>query len=113
MDDRQRETICDHENVEAKLCRESELGEFIISDEGVTNSSYLLITQAVHLKDTAPINYTVKKTGYYCVGTYGYSAKAYRGVIEFRNAYGELPGAQIAKVPFFGGISVVYAVITA
>ena len=30
---------------------------------------------------------------------------------EFRNAYGELPGAQIPKLPFYGGLTIVYAVI--
>ena len=34
-------------------------------------------------------------------------------MVEFRNAYGELPAAQIAKLPFYGGITIVYAVIGA
>ena len=37
----------------------------------------------------------------------------YTATVEFRNAYGELPAAQIAKLPFYGGITVVYAVIGA
>lgn len=35
----------------------------------------------------------------------------YTATVEFRNAYGELPAAQIAKLPFYGGITLVYAVI--
>lgn len=35
----------------------------------------------------------------------------YTAVVTFRNAYGELPAAQIAKLPFYGGITIVYAVI--
>jgi hypothetical protein len=35
----------------------------------------------------------------------------YTAAVEFRNAYGELPAAQIAKLPFYGGITIVYAVI--
>ena len=31
--------------------------------------------------------------------------------MTFRNAYGELPAAQIAKLPFYGGLTIVYAVI--
>lgn len=31
--------------------------------------------------------------------------------MTFQNAYGELPAAQIAKLPFYGGITIVYAVI--
>lgn len=32
-------------------------------------------------------------------------------MVEFRNAYGELPAAQIAKLPFYGALTIVYAVI--
>lgn len=58
------------------------------------------------------MNYPVKRTGYYCVGTYGFSAEDYRAVVEFRNAYGELQAAQIAKLPFYGGLTIVYAVMS-
>lgn len=33
------------------------------------------------------------------------------GVIEFREAYGELPATQIPKLPFYGGITILYAVV--
>jgi hypothetical protein len=75
-----------------------------------------IFTQAVHLKDPGlPINYGIKKTGYYCVGTTGFTPDGveYTATVEFRNAYGELPAAQIAKLPFYGGITIVYAVIAA
>lgn len=52
----------------------------------------------------------MKKTGFYCVSTYAFSGHDYQGVVEFRNAYGELPAAQIAKLPFYGGLTIVYAV---
>lgn len=45
------------------------------------------------------------------MGTYGYSDVEYKAAVEFRNAYGELPAAQIAKLPFYGGLTIVYAVI--
>ena len=65
------------------------------------------------MKDVKPINYPVKKTGYYCVGTYGYSTEKYEATVVFRNSYGELPAAQIPKLPFYGGLTIVYAVIGA
>ena len=79
-------------------------------------STNLVFTQAVHLKDPGlPINYEIKKTGYYCVGTTSYTPVdvEYKATVEFRNAYGELPAAQIAKLPFYGGITIVYAVVGA
>jgi hypothetical protein len=73
-----------------------------------------LFTTAIHLNNTGPpINYPIKNTGYYCVGTTGYSPTdvKYNAVVEFRNAYGELPAAQIPKLPFYGIITIVYAVM--
>jgi len=64
----------------------------------------------VHLKEPKAINYPILRTGYYCVGTYA-SNTEYTAIVEFRNAYGELPAAQIAKLPFYGGLTIVYAVI--
>jgi hypothetical protein len=79
-------------------------------------SKNVIFTQAVHLGDPGlPVNYGIKKTGYYCVGTAAFSPldAQYSAMVEFRNAYGELPAAQIAKLPFYGGITIVYAVIGA
>lgn len=53
----------------------------------------------------------IKKTGYYCVSTYAPEGVEYQAVVEFRNAYGELGGAQIPKLPFYGGLTIAYAVL--
>lgn len=76
-------------------------------------SQNVIITQAVHLNQPPAVNYQIKKTGYYCVGTYGFSNQNYKAIVEFRNAYGELPAAQIAKLPFYGGLAIMYAVVGA
>lgn len=70
-----------------------------------------IISEAIHLNDPPAVSYSVKKTGYYCVGTFAFSDKGYQGVVEFRNAYGELAAAQIAKLPFYAAITVVYAFV--
>lgn len=70
-----------------------------------------IITQKIHLNDPKSVKYQVEKTGYYCVDTLKFSDVDYEAVVEFRNAYGELPAAQIAKLPFYGGLTIVYAVI--
>lgn len=101
-----RTYLCDDGGVAAGICIEEQIGEFLLNK---TEPKSQIITQAIHLKDPVPINYPIKKTGYYCVGTYGFSDTAYTAVVEFRNAFGELPAAQIAKLPFYAAITIVYA----
>ena len=73
----------------------------------------MVLTKAVHLNDAAPINYAIKKTGYYCVLTDVVNTKKYDLVVEYRNAYGELEATQIPKLPFYGGMSILYALLAA
>ena len=107
----QKEYICTDENVKKSFCNETEIGSFILSPNATENRKHLIISQSIHLKDPQPINYAINKTGYYCVSTSGFSSDSYKAAVEFRNAYGELPAAQIAKLPFYGGLTIVYAVI--
>lgn len=60
------------------------------------------------MKNASPIKYDIKNTGYYCVLTDKFTAGNYEAVVEFRNAYGELPATQIPKLPFYGGITLLY-----
>ena len=106
----QKEYICNEQNVKKEFCNETQIGEFILSPNA-SESRSLILPQSVHLKDPKPIHYAINKTGYYCVSTSGFSSDSYKAAVEFRNAYGELPAAQIAKLPFYGGLSIVYAVI--
>lgn len=108
-----KETICDNDNISAGLCKEDELGAFILAENATESSKNPIFSQAVHLKDSKPINYPIRKTGYYCISTFAFSGHNYRAAVEFRNAYGELPAAQIAKLPFYGGLAITYAVLGA
>lgn len=113
-----REYICDDETINLNYCNKNQTGEFILSPNATDLSKSLIYTQVVHLKDPGiPVNYEIKKTGYYCVGTtvpaFVPGDVVYTAIVEFRNAYGELPASQIAKLPFYGGITIVYAVIGA
>ncbi|KAL5343071.1 lung seven transmembrane receptor-domain-containing protein [Aspergillus crustosus] len=110
-DPEEYQSICDQTNFEADLCKEEQLGSFLLAPNATEAAQFRIISQAVHLNNPEAINYPVKRTGYYCVSTYGYSGEDYRAVIEFRNAYGELPAAQIPKLPFYGGLTIVYAVV--
>ncbi|TGO58233.1 hypothetical protein BCON_0057g00200 [Botryotinia convoluta] len=114
IDSIQKEFICDPENISNGFCNSNQTGQFLLAPNATERSISQIYTGAVHLNSTGPpINYPIKKTGYYCVGTTGYSPTnvKYTAIVEFRNAYGELPAAQIPKLPFYGIITIVYAVI--
>ncbi|CAK7218868.1 Membrane protein ptm1 [Sporothrix curviconia] len=103
--------ICEPQFVKLGYCNSSSMGEFVLQPNATELSTNLIYTKAVHLKDAEPINYAIKKTGYYCVVTAPFKATDYGAVIEFRNAYGELPATQIPKLPFYGGVTILYAVV--
>ena len=105
------ETICTSESVGEGLCEDKDIGAFILAPNATDTAKNPIYNEAIHLKDPKPINYPIRRTGYYCVSTFGFSDHEYNGVVEFRNAYGELPAAQIAKLPFYGGLTIVYAVL--
>lgn len=107
----QKEYICTQPNIDKKFCNSTQLGEFILSPNASESRNQILSTK-IDLKDPQAPKYDVKKTGYYCVSSAPFSDGAqYKGTIEFRNAYGKLPAAQIAKLPFYAGVTIVYAVI--
>lgn len=43
----------------------------------------------------------------------GFSVDKFEAVVEFRNAYGELSATLIPQLPFYGGITIVYALMAA
>lgn len=95
------------------LCKENEIGSYILASNATERSKFPLVSTSVHLKKPKPIKYEVGQTGFYCVSTYSYSGEEYKGVVSFRNAYGELPATQIPKLPFYGALAIVYAVVFA
>ena len=112
----QPEYSCDTEAINNKWCNSNQTGEYILAANATEVSKSELVTRAIHLKDPgAPINYGIKKTGYYCISTSAFSPQdtKYSIIVEFRNAFGELQAAQIAKLPFYGGMTIVYAVVGA
>ncbi|KAL9013946.1 MAG: hypothetical protein Q9173_001383 [Seirophora scorigena] len=107
----EKEYVCTQPNIDKKFCNSTQLGEFILSPNA-SDSRNQIMSKKINLKDPQVPKYDVKRTGYYCVSSFPFSKDAqYKGKIEFRNAYGKLPAAQIAKLPFYAGITIVYAVI--
>jgi hypothetical protein len=103
--------ICSDDFVNQGMCNKTNIGEFIVAPNATEKSNALILTKSVHLDDPPPIHYSIKKTGYYCVVTDVFTAEHYNAVVEFRNAYGELPATQIPKLPFYGAITIVYALM--
>ncbi|KAJ9639037.1 uncharacterized protein PV06_07405 [Exophiala oligosperma] len=108
---RDLQTICTSDAVGKNLCEEKDIGSFILAPNATSLAQNPIYNEAIHLKDPKAINYPIRRTGYYCVSTYAFSDHEYDAVVEFRNSYGELPAAQIAKLPFYGGLTIVYAVL--
>lgn len=110
-DDDERADICKQEYVDAGYCNQTDIGRFLVSPNATENSVNVILTKAIHLKDSAPITYPIPKTGYFCVVTEKFGASSYEAIVEFRNAFGELPATQIPKLPFYGGITIAYALV--
>lgn len=97
--------------MDAKLCTADQIGSFLLSKNATEVSHSPIISKAIHLNNPDAVKYPVKKTGFYCVSTYAFSGEDYKAVVTFRNSYGELPAAQIPKLPFYGAFTIVYAAI--
>lgn len=100
--------ICDDAAISANYCKADSKGAFLLGPNA-TDATPQVRTEAIHLKDPQGVKYEVKRTGYYCVYTDPFADDQYSGIVEFRNSYGELPAAQIAKLPFYGALTIVYA----
>lgn len=97
--------------MDARLCPESDLGAFILADNATEVSRSKIVNRVIHLNDPPSTNYPIVNTGYYCVITYPFpdGDHKYSAVVAFRNAFGELPAAQIAKLPFYAAMTLIYA----
>ncbi|KKA27368.1 hypothetical protein TD95_004927 [Thielaviopsis punctulata] len=103
--------LCDNAQIAAGTCKQSDYGQFLLSPNATSSSLTLIHNQAVHLNNPHVNSYPIKKTGYYCVFTEPFTTEKYDAVAVFRNAYGELPATQVPKLPFYGGITILYAVV--
>ncbi|KAK4069882.1 uncharacterized protein Triagg1_6677 [Trichoderma aggressivum f. europaeum] len=86
-----KEIFCNSQNVERKLCKESEIGQFLISDHARAKAKYPMITRAIDLTKPIAIVYPVQGPGYFCAATYSQSAKSYSGTLLAIDTNGILP----------------------
>ncbi|RFU73056.1 membrane ptm1 [Trichoderma arundinaceum] len=111
-----KEVLCDPNNVERKLCTEKEIGAFLISDHARAKAKHPMITRAVNLTKPIAIVYPVQGPGYFCVATYGYSAKSYSGILLAMETNSILPAfreklrvAYIYLMPLWAFLSFIWA----
>ncbi len=119
--------ICDSKAVRNELCSQQHLGSYIVSPLS-TNTSFAKIktkflSKLIHDQNqedehTKPtLKYHILKTGYYCVSTYSMSGtiKSQNSAIimNFQNAFGNLPASVVPNLSLFGGLAVAYLVIFA
>ncbi|EJP64805.1 Transmembrane receptor, eukaryota [Beauveria bassiana ARSEF 2860] len=102
---------CNQDYINSGTCNSTDLGEFILAENATEKSRAFILSKAIHLKSSGPIRYSIKETGYYCLFTQGFNVDEYSAVAEFRNAFGEISATQIPKLPFYGGMSILYALM--
>ena len=73
-----------------------------------------VFTKAINLSEPKSWKYYITETNYYCVATVGIGDDVqYNAVVEWRNAFGELNAAEYPKMPFYGALAIVYALVGA
>ena len=107
----QRNYICDTGSIELGLCTQEHYGEFLVTNSSSPGS---IFTKAVNLAEPKSWKYYIENTNYYCIATVGMGEDVhYNAVVEWRNAFGELHAAEYPKLPFYGALAIVYALIGA
>lgn len=103
--------LCDEAALQADLCVIEERGQFLIDTTARNNTKLNILSRSVDLSNPLPIRYDIKHTSYFCVSTLSRDVQNYKGVVEFRNSYGELPAGEYFNLPFYGALAVVYVVV--
>jgi hypothetical protein len=98
-------------SIERGLCTEEHFGEFLVANSSSPGS---IVTKAINLAELTSWKYYIEDTNYYCVVTFGMNEDVHYDVlVEWRNAFGELNAAEYPKLPFYGALGIVYALIGA
>ncbi|KAI5807002.1 lung seven transmembrane receptor-domain-containing protein [Geopyxis carbonaria] len=112
----ERQFICEEGMTkgDSPSCKEKDIGKFLV-DGASNNTAHKSIYTDLITQKSKPITYEIKRTGYYCVWSAPFKPDGlqFNGVVTFQNSFGELPASQIAKLPFYGGLTIVYAVVGA
>lgn len=113
--------VCDDYAIRLGLCSEEEKGGFIITetvfDPYSGNNRTLVDPIMTFSQDKTGLHDTkfpITSTGYYCVTAFPENANVkFNAVINFRNSYGHLSGAEVNNLPMYGLLAVGYVVAMA
>ncbi|CAG8433805.1 12494_t:CDS:10 [Ambispora gerdemannii] len=112
-DENDKVLICNKEALEKKYCNDTQYGSFIVPDKdpGTLDTKAFKFSGTSGTSETKYTYNKVEKTGYYCVAATKVEEDGggtFSAIIDWRNPYGELPGSDYPKLPFYGLLSLVY-----
>ncbi|KAI9487860.1 MAG: lung seven transmembrane receptor-domain-containing protein [Benjaminiella poitrasii] len=109
--------VCDQLAVSHKLCKSSQIGQFIThipADEKNTTSIFTESLTMTGNKSEMAL-YKVEKTGYYCVamipGNNGENESTFEAWVEWHFPYGELPAIDYPKLILYGVFACIYLAV--
>ncbi|SCU94941.1 LADA_0G12420g1_1 [Lachancea dasiensis] len=114
--------ICDDYAIEKGACNATHKNEYIVRNlitDPTTGENETLSAQVQSFYQTETglheTRYSVKSTGYYCVvaSSIDSSSPKFSATINFRNAFGQLPAAEINNLPLYGLLAIFYLVAMA
>ncbi|KAI8065346.1 lung seven transmembrane receptor-domain-containing protein [Gilbertella persicaria] len=117
-DEQAKETVyvCDQLAVSHKLCKSSEIGQFITNIPSDQANSTSILTSTINMtgNQTEMALYKVDYTGYYCVALVpagGQNETYFEAWVEWRFPYGELPATDYPKLLLYGALACVYLAV--
>lgn len=102
---------CNSMNVQYKLCTHNQIGQYIVKSNYSGDS---IFTTKVDLLEDSTYNYTVNKTGLYCVTAHpNNEMNKFMSTVTVRDGRGELSGYDQNKLGYHGALAAIWAAILA
>ncbi|KAI8337374.1 lung seven transmembrane receptor-domain-containing protein [Choanephora cucurbitarum] len=108
--------VCDQSAVSHKLCKSSEIGQFLtnVPSDQVNSTSIFTPTFEMGGNNTEMALYKINYTGYYCVALVpagNSNSTRFEAWVEWRFPYGELPATDYPKLLLYGALACVYTAV--
>ncbi|KXS13874.1 hypothetical protein M427DRAFT_58131 [Gonapodya prolifera JEL478] len=113
--------LCDSTAVQDGACGEGDIGRFIVRSNATLTAPVVTARLAFASDPTVRVpltfSYDVNVTGYYCVyamsttDDFDEAGEQFQALAWFKNPYGEIPGVEYHKLPFYGIMSVLYLAV--